>query len=150
MTSDDPLKALLIRHEGQVRLNSVHVPYDDKTGARFDQGDTLVGKLTVGIGRNLTDCGLTDDEAMFLLTNDIERVRCGLDRNLPWWNRMDEVRRAVMISLGFNLGVAKLMSFKTTLELLENGKYAEAADRLLTLPWAAQVGQRAVELTKGD
>ena len=91
---------------------------------------------------------------MLLLTNDIERVRCELDQALPWWNRLGEVREAVMISLGFNLGVltppdrAKLLTFKTTLGLIENGKYAEAADRLMTLPWAKQVGQRAVELTE--
>lgn len=154
MITDDPLKAMLIRHEGQVRLGNVHVPYDDKTGARFDQGDTLIGKLTIGIGRNISDRGLDDEEALFLLTRDIERVRCELDQALPWWNRLGEVREAVMISLGFNLGVltppdkAKLLTFKTTLGLIENGKYAEAADRLLTLPWAKQVGQRAVELTE--
>jgi len=147
MTSDDPLKAMLIRHEGQIKKNNWHVPYDDRTGARFDQGDTLIGKLTIGIGRNVTDVGLSDDEAILLLTNDIERCRLDLDKHLPWWNKLGEVREAVMISLCFNLGITKLLSFKTTLGLIENGKYAEAADRLLTLPWAKQVGPRAVELT---
>lgn len=153
MISDDPLKAMLIRHEGQVRRGNMHVPYDDKTGARFDQGDTLIGKLTIGIGHNISDVGITDEQAMILLTDDLDMVRCELDQTLPWWRRMDEVRRAVIISLGFNLGVltplnkAKLLSFKTTLGLIEDGKYAEAADRLLTLPWAKQVGQRAIELT---
>lgn len=147
MTTDDPLKDMLIRHEGQVKVKANHVPYDDRTGARFDQGDTLVGKLTLGIGRNLSDRGITDDEAMCLLTNDIELVRNELNVALPWWIRESEARQAVMISLGFNLGVPKLLTFKTTLGLWEAGKYTEAADRLMTLPWAQQVGQRAVELT---
>ena len=147
MTSDDPLKAMLIRHEGQVKQGTNHVPYDDKTSARFDQGDTLVGKLTLGIGRNISDRGITDDEAMMLLTNDIELVRTQLDKALPWWHKENEARRAVMISMAFNLGITKWLSFKTTLGLWENGKHSEAADRLLTLPWAKQVGQRAVELT---
>lgn len=153
MTSDDPLLDMLIRHEGQVRLNKVHMAYDDKTGARLDRGDTLIGCLTIGIGHNLTDRGIDDDTTMFLLLRDVERVRCELDAALPWWRRMDEVRRAVMISLGFNLGVttppdkAKLLTFKTTLGLIEDGKYVEAADRLLTTPWASQVGKRATELT---
>ena len=148
MTSDDPLKALLIRHEGQVRLNGQHMAYDDKTGARLDQGDTLVGKLTLGCGRNLSDRGITDDEAMYLLTNDLELVRTQLDKALPWWSKDNEARRAVMVSMAFNLGITKWLSFKTTLGLWEAGKYAEAADRLLTLPWAQQVGKRAVELTE--
>lgn len=152
MTSDDPLKALLIRHEGQVRLDKLHMAYDDKTGARLDPGDTLIGQLTIGIGHNLTSRGLTDAQALMLLTDDLDMVRCELNQALPWWTKLDEVRRAVMVSLGFNLGVltppdkAKLLTFKTTLGLIEQGKYAEAADRLLTLPWARQVGPRAVEL----
>ena len=153
MTTDDPLKDMLIRHEGQVQLDRQHMVYDDKTGARLDQGDTLIGCLTIGIGHNLTDRGVDDDVAFFILDRDIEMVRCELNKSLPWWNKLDEVRRAVMISLGFNLGVltppgkAKLLSFKTTLGLIEVGKYAEAADRLMTLPWANQVGKRATELT---
>ena len=134
----EPLNELLIRHEG-LRLK----PYKDS-----------VGLLTVGVGRNLDEVGLTKEEALLLLQNDIERVRCELNRALPWWIKLGEVREAVMISLGFNLGVltppdkAKLLTFKTTLGLIENGQYAQAADRLLTLPWAAQVGKRAYDLTE--
>ena len=149
MTSDDPLKAMLIRHEGQVRnAQGCHVPYDDRTGAHFDQNDTLIGKLTIGIGRNITDRGITDDEALYLLTNDIELVRTQLDKALPWWGKLGECREAVMISLGFNLGITKLLKFHTTLNLIESGKYADAADNLMTTPWAQQVGKRAVELTE--
>ena len=134
----EPLNELLIRHEG-LQLK----PYKDTKGL-----------LTIGIGRNLDEVGLSNDEALLLLQNDIERVRCELNQALPWWVKLGEVREAVMISLGFNLGVltppgkAKLLTFKTTLGLIENGQYAAAADRLLTLPWAAQVGKRAIDLTE--
>ena len=47
----EPLNALLIRHE-RLRLK----PYTD-----------TVGKLTIGVGRNLTDMGLTQDEVLLLL-----------------------------------------------------------------------------------
>lgn len=127
----EPLNQLLIRHEG-LRLK----PYTD-----------TVGKLTIGVGRNLTDVGLTQDEVLVLLQNDIERCRCELNKALPWWIKLGEVREAVLLSLCFNLGITKLLSFKTTLGLIENGQYAEAAERLLHTPWAAQVGQRAVDLT---
>jgi lysozyme len=134
---------LLIRHEG-LRLK----PYRD-----------TVGKLTLGVGRNLDDLGITHDEALFLLQNDLERCRCELNNAFPWWVKLGEVREAVLLSLCFNLGITKLLSFKTTVGLIEAGKYAEAADRLLTLPWASQVGknppcdgfphgQRAYELTQ--
>lgn len=147
MTTDDPLKEMLIRHEGQVKLGAAHVPYDDKTGARFDQGDTLVGKMTIGIGRNITDVGLTDDEALLLLTNDIERVRCDLNKALPWWLKLDECRRAVLISMAFNMGITGLLKFKQTLAFIEAGKYSEASVAMLQSRWAEQVGPRANELS---
>ena len=127
----EPLNALLIRHES-LKLK----PYTD-----------TVGKLTIGVGRNLTDMGLTQDEVLLLLQNDIERCRCELNKALPWWVKLGEVREAVMLSLCFNLGMSKLLSFKPTLGLIENGQYAQAADHLRTTPWARQVGQRAVDLT---
>ena len=33
------------------------------------------GKLTLGIGRNLDDRGITEEEALYLLNNDIEAVQ---------------------------------------------------------------------------
>ena len=139
----EPLNELLIRHEG-LRLK----PYKD-----------TVGKWTIGVGRNIDDLGITKDEALALLQNDIERCRCELNKTFPWWIKLGEVREAVLLSLCFNLGITRLLSFKTTLGLIENGQYAAAADRLLTLPWASQVGsappsaahphgQRAYELTQ--
>ena len=128
----EPLNQLLIRHEG-LRLR----PYTD-----------TVGKLTIGVGRNLTDVGLTQDEVLILLQNDIERCRCELNKTLPWWIKLGEVREAVLLSLCFNLGITKLLSFKTTLGLIENAQYEQAATHLLATPWAQQVGQRAVDLTE--
>lgn len=143
MTSENPLVRLLIQHEGQVKQQGQHVPYDDKTGARFDQGDTLVGKMTVGIGRNLTDVGISDDEAMLLLTNDVEKVRCQLNTALPWWTTLNEVRQAVLISMAFNMGTAGLLKFKVTLGHIQRGEYVQGAAAMLESAWAKQVGPRA-------
>ena len=134
----DNLTALLIKHEG-MRL----FPYRDS-----------VGKLTVGVGRNLNDVGLSQDEAVFLLQNDIDRVKAELDQALPWWSKLDGVRRDVLIDMGFNLGVltppdkAKLLTFKTTLRLIEEGFYEGAAHQMLRSKWAEQVGARARELAE--
>jgi lysozyme len=126
---------LLVRHEG-LRLK----PYKD-----------TVGKLTIGVGRNLDDIGISKDEATTLLIHDIARVEQELNECLPWWTQLDPVRQAVLIDLGFNLGVKtgnppKLLTFKTTLGLIEQGDYAAAAARLKTTPWHTQVGNRAERL----
>lgn len=144
---NESLRDILIRHEGL----RVH-PYDDATGKPLKLGDTLKGKLTIGVGRNLTDRPLSQDEVLYLLDNDIKMVISELDEALPWWKLLDPARKDVLISMGFNLGVltppekAKLLSFKRTLELIRTGRYQEAADAMLESKWAKQVGGRAEEL----
>ena len=43
-----------------------------------------MGIETIGVGRNLRDVGLSDDEIEYLLNNDIDRVEKQLD-NISWW-----------------------------------------------------------------
>jgi lysozyme len=51
------LEEMLIRQEGNRKF-----PYE-----------CTAGKLTIGVGRNLDDMGLTEDEVLYLLDNDIQR-----------------------------------------------------------------------------
>jgi lysozyme len=105
-----------------------------------------VGKITIGVGRNLDDVGLSDDEIMYLLTNDIKRVEADLDHHMPWWRRMSEARQGVIANMCFNLGVEGLAGFKNTLAAMQAGDYDKAADGMLASKWAKQVGKRAVRL----
>ena len=125
------LRRQLIRHEG-LRLK----PYKD-----------TVGKLTIGVGRNLDDVGITEQEAMILLDNDIERTKLDLLKALPWINKIDSVRQDVLINMAFNMGIGGLLGFKNTLASVQSGNYADAADKMLQSKWAGQVGLRASELS---
>ena len=122
----------LIRHEG-LRLK----PYRD-----------TVGKLTIGIGRNLDDMGITTEEALFLLNNDITRVRTELVLAFRWFPQLSPVRRDVITNMAFNLGVPRLKRFKNMIRHIENASWTSAAKEMLDSKWAKQVGQRAVELAK--
>lgn len=139
---ENPLVEMLIKHEGLRTF-----PYDDLTGEQVTAGSTIKGKISIGIGRNLTDIGLSHDEAMMLLTNDIERTRNDLTRAIPWWTKLDEVRQAVVLSMAFNLGIDRLLTFVNTLTFIRNGQYDKAADNMLLSLWAKQVGPRAKELS---
>lgn len=140
MPSPDPaLVAMLTRHEG-IRLR----PYRD-----------TVGKLTIGIGRNLDDVGISADEARLLCANDIERAQEGLDSALPWWRSLDAARQRALTDLAFNMGIAGLLTFQHTLACLAQGDYTEAARGLRESLWAKQVGAvRVADITglieKGD
>ena len=121
---------LLIYHEG-LKLK----PYMDARN-----------KLTIGVGRNLDDLGISKDEAMLLLHNDIDRIRRELDKSLPWWRKLSETRQKVLISMAYNLGVGGLLEFNRMLSALQDGDYATAAQEMLSSLWANQVGTRAIEL----
>ena len=62
-----------------------------------------VGKWTVGVGRNLSDKGLSDDEIDYLLANDLRECRADL-ASFPWFAGLDDVRRNVLIDMRLNLG----------------------------------------------
>jgi lysozyme len=105
-----------------------------------------VGKLTIGVGRNLDDVGISDDEAEFLLHSDIARTARDLDAHLLWWRDLDEVRQRVILNMAFNMGTVGLLTFTHTLEAIRTGAYAQAADGMLGSLWARQVGPRATRL----
>lgn len=102
-----------------------------------------VGKWTLGAGRNLDDVGISHEEALYLLNNDIIRAKAELQHHLPWHLELDEVRQAVLIDMCFNMGIDSLLGFKNTLELIQQNKFKEASENLLKSKWATQVGNRA-------
>ena len=103
-----------------------------------------VGKLTVGVGRNLSDVGLSLLEAGTLLQDDIERATALVAR-FPWFFDLDPVRTKVLIDMAFNLG-SKLLSFKLFLAAMARLDYNVAANEMLASIWAKQLPQRANRL----
>ena len=125
----------LRRHEGEV-LNA----YQDH-----------LGFWTIGVGRLIDKRkggGISKEESEMLLSNDVNKVVSELNTRLPWFNNLSDPRKAVLINMGFQLGIAGLMGFSKTLSLIENGRYAEAADQMLLSKWATQTPKRAVEMSE--
>lgn len=102
-----------------------------------------VGKWTIGIGRNLDDVGLREDEIALMLKNDVANAAYQLDTNFPWWRKMTDARQNALLNMCFNMGIARLKGFKNMLAMLAAESYDEAADEALKSRWATQVGKRA-------
>jgi lysozyme len=117
-------------------------------GLRLKPYRCTAGKLTIGVGRNLEDRGITLSEARMLLANDLADVRNGLLNALPWVAKLDDVRQRVLIDMAFNLGLKGLLEFKRTLAAVQAGQYQQAATMMLQSRWAKQVGQRAERLSR--
>lgn len=126
------IKAELIRHEG-LRLK----PYL-----------CSAGKLTLGIGRNLEDRGISAEEAEFLLENDLENFQAGLAEQLPWSLELPGEAQEVLLNMAFNLGLQGLLGFSKMLAALKAHQWRQAAKEMLDSRWATQVGPRAEELAR--
>ncbi len=105
-----------------------------------------VGKITIGVGRNLTDVGLAAAEAMFLLRNDLGQVEAFLESTFPWFAQLSPIRQRALMNMTFNLGVRGLAGFQRMLGAIARGDYDTAAAEMLNSRWAAQVGPRARRL----
>lgn len=125
------LEKMLVRHEG-LRLR----PYQDS-----------VGKTTIGVGRNLDDVGISEPEAMLLLSNDIARAKLDAEK-FVWFHKIDSVRQDVIVSMVFNMGLPRVLGFKNMLHAIEIGNWVETQKHMLDSKWAKQVGKRADELAQ--
>lgn len=127
----DKLVLQIMRHEG-VRLTV----YADSLGIP-----------TIGVGRNLRDKGISHDEALFLLDNDLDE--CIRDcATFSWFADLNPVRQRVLVDMRFNLGPSRLRGFRNTLAAMARGDYEAGARGMLASKWAKQVGQRAVRLAQ--
>lgn len=117
-------------------------------GERLKPYRCTAGKLTIGVGRNLEDRGITAQESAMLLANDIAREEAELMRALPWVGQLDDVRQRVLLDMSFNLGLAGLLGFKNTLAAIQAGDYQRGATMMLDSKWARQVGGRAERLSR--
>jgi lysozyme len=141
----------LINHEGMV-LNV----YQDSLGID-----------TIGIGRNLEDRGITDEElayldfpsidavyehgiteadARYLAENDVQIVEDELLRAHPCVDRLDSVRQLILVDMAFNMGVPRLCKFQKMWNAIHEEDFANAAKEMLDSRWAVQVKSRAVKL----
>ena len=123
------LRERLIRTEG--RRNR---PYVD-----------TVGKVTIGIGHNLTDKGLNDTIVEILFHQDILEAEIDVNK-IPVYAKLDPIRQTVLLDMVFNMGLYRLIEFRRTILYLERGDFDGAADEMLLSTWAKQVGHRAIEL----
>jgi lysozyme len=124
------LKDLLVKHEG-VRL----YPYQDTTG-----------HWTIGIGRNLTDSGLYQNEPYMMLDNDINYFTSKLESILPYFNKLDEVRKIVLVDMCFNLGIKGLLKFKDMLDAIRKKDWERAAEEIIDSLASKQTKNRYAEL----
>ena len=144
-------------------------------GLRLEVYKCPAGFWTIGVGRNLEgkplrkeeqeyifkrsglapdevievlkERGITKDEALFLLREDIADAEKDL-QHFDWFPRLDPVRRKVVLDMRYNLGPTRFRGFKKMIAALARGDYKQAAAEMVDSKWYHEVGNRSKRLVK--
>lgn len=99
-----------------------------------------------------TKYGISKEESMAVLQNHVMEIDQHFSKNYPWYNKLDDGRKAAIIDLGYNMGKGWLEKFDRTKNFLASGNFEEAGKSILinskgnqTL-YSKQVGYRANEM----
>lgn len=120
----------LIRHEG-IKLNL----YKD-----------TIGYWTLGVGRCLDKKGISHDEALYMLANDIHDVQQQAAQAMPWLLGIDDVRQSVIYEMIFQLGINGVLAFKKMLAAIRDQDWKTASNEMLNSNWHQQTPKRCEEL----
>lgn len=142
------IQHLLIDDEGMRPF-----PYFDCCGKFFRkcrcvQEGKEQGKLTIGVGRNIEDVGISESEAILLEMNDVKKVTMQLERSFPWFSKINTPRRIVILSMCFNLGIDGLKEFKKMIKCIESGDFFSACKEMLNSKWSSDVKERSIRLAE--
>lgn len=102
-------------------------------------------KLTIGWGRNIQDCGIHEDEAELMFQNDLNQTINELE-HYEWFTSQPQGVKEALINMNFNLGITKLLEFKSMIHFLMIKDYGNAAVSALNSAWSKEVGHRATEI----
>ena len=121
----DALTKMIMVHEGSVKKAGRHMPYI-----------CPAGKQTIGYGRNIEDRGISEDEARYLLQNDIDQSQQELSAAFSWFSPLSEPRKIALTDMCVNLGLPRLKTFKKAIAAFALGDYETAAMEMLDSKWA--------------
>ncbi len=125
-----------------INRNELIAALKESEGVRFKAYRDTVGKLTIGIGRNLDDVGLTADEVDFLFKTDIETAFAEA-RRFPFFEQLTHPRQAAIVDMLFQLGMTRFKGFRKMIKAIDRGDYQQAAVECLDSRYARQTPTRA-------
>jgi lysozyme len=105
---------------------------------------------TIGVGRNLQTNGITKEEAMILLNNDIEDAVRDLEENIfpEEWPKFPYRVQLVLVNMRFQMGPKGFRGFQRMIRALRDQNYPEVVKEMKDSLWfKVQTPERAKELT---
>ena len=126
----DKLKNLLIKHEGE----------------KFKPYLCTAGKVTIGIGHNLEDKGISKAVSDLLYKEDITEVINDLNKIFNNFEHLPENIQLVLADMRFQLGGDGFRKFKKMIKAVNNSNWKEMIVQMKNSLWYKQTRNRAIDL----
>lgn len=123
-------------------LDILHAQLRVDEGVREKPYVDTVGKVTIGIGRNLTDVGIARGEMALMFDNDLANAEHVARLLVHNFDLLSDVRRAAVMNMAFAMGYNVMAGFVNTLAAINAGRWTDAANGVLASKWATTPGER--------
>ena len=121
---------------------------NDEREVPYAYTDSL-GYLTIGVGRLIDKRkggGLSHEECMYLLGNDIAIALAACAKLYPQFNSFSQARQDALANMMFNVGYDTMSTFVNAVACINRGDWAGAQAHLIKSKWYTQVGARATRI----
>lgn len=106
------------------------------------------GFLTIGYGRNIEQNGIREDEAEYMLVNDIKTAEESAKSLVNSFEGLSDARKIVLVSMVFQMGYTGVSKFKNMIAAINKKDFGRAASEMLNSRWANQTPARAKRLSE--
>lgn len=107
---------------------------------------------TIGVGHTGPEVfkGLmwSDELISKTLDDDIAKKTAEVRKVLPWFDRLNEPRQAVLVGMAFQMGTAGMLGFNRTLASIRDERWDDAANGMLLSKWAKQTPKRVRRMAR--
>ncbi len=124
---------------------------------RKEEGEVLhayqdhLGYWTIGVGILIDQRkggGLRREESDYILRNRIRILEERIRAPLHFYDTLNPPRKAVLLSMAFQMGLEGLLQFVNTLRAVKEERYHDAAAGMLASKWATQTPERVKRMAR--
>lgn len=95
------------------------------------------GKLTIGYGFNIEDCGVPKVVARYWLNYLINHAQAKLS-GYDFYRDLDPARQTVLVDMAYQMGIEGLMGFKNMIKAIKVRDWDAAAEAMLDSKYARE------------
>ena len=93
------------------------------------------------IGHGITN--ITEEESTIIVELRVKKLNQQLEQTFAWYENLSNNRKAILISMAYQLGIAGIKKFKKMLNYIEEEDFEKASKEGLDSRWARQTPNRA-------